>query len=174
MTHEDICNAFRGDTLLAVLAPAGTMLEVAPPEMVSFTECNKTAIVPASILALPCQKMRKEELCLTVTNTCAALFGSIRKLNVQLCYLIALWDFANLMCVLIRTVKQGCPSFFSLGAKTDNLKWPVGQRHWKSAGGPDFGYACCKAFKKSLRWWALAVFLWLPHNKYKHSFFPLG
>lgn len=43
MTHEDICNAFRGDTLLAVLAPAGTMLEVAPPEMVSFTECNKTA-----------------------------------------------------------------------------------------------------------------------------------
>ncbi|XP_075877956.1 transcription factor E2F5 isoform X2 [Nelusetta ayraudi] len=33
VTHEDICNAFRGDTLLAVLAPAGTMLEVAPPEM---------------------------------------------------------------------------------------------------------------------------------------------
>lgn len=38
MTHEDICNAFRGDTLLAVLAPAGTMLEVASPEMVCLAK----------------------------------------------------------------------------------------------------------------------------------------
>lgn len=35
VTHEDICNAFRGETLLAVLAPAGTQLEVPLPEMVS-------------------------------------------------------------------------------------------------------------------------------------------
>ncbi|KAM9323474.1 transcription factor E2F5 [Pholidichthys leucotaenia] len=33
VTHEDICGAFRGDTLLAVLAPAGTQLEVPRPEM---------------------------------------------------------------------------------------------------------------------------------------------
>ncbi|XP_078143960.1 transcription factor E2F5 [Centroberyx gerrardi] len=34
VTHEDICNAFSGDTLLAVVAPAGTQLEVPLPEMV--------------------------------------------------------------------------------------------------------------------------------------------
>lgn len=34
MTHEDICSAFSGDTLLAVVAPAGTQLEVPLPEMV--------------------------------------------------------------------------------------------------------------------------------------------
>ncbi|XP_074545001.1 transcription factor E2F5 isoform X2 [Halichoeres trimaculatus] len=33
VTHEDICNAFTGDTLLAVVAPAGTQLEVPLPEM---------------------------------------------------------------------------------------------------------------------------------------------
>ncbi|XP_059201362.1 transcription factor E2F5 [Centropristis striata] len=32
VTHEDICNAFSGDTLLAVVAPAGTQLEVPLPE----------------------------------------------------------------------------------------------------------------------------------------------
>lgn len=35
VTHEDICNAFKGETLLAVLAPAGTQLEVPLPETVS-------------------------------------------------------------------------------------------------------------------------------------------
>uniref|UniRef100_UPI0037E76E04 transcription factor E2F5 n=1 Tax=Semicossyphus pulcher TaxID=241346 RepID=UPI0037E76E04 len=33
VTHEDICSAFSGDTLLAVVAPAGTQLEVPLPEM---------------------------------------------------------------------------------------------------------------------------------------------
>ncbi|XP_058504539.1 transcription factor E2F5 [Solea solea] len=33
VTHEDICGAFSGETLLAVLAPAGTQLEVPLPEM---------------------------------------------------------------------------------------------------------------------------------------------
>ncbi|XP_029931107.1 transcription factor E2F5 isoform X2 [Myripristis murdjan] len=33
VTHEDICSAFCGDTLLAVVAPAGTQLEVPLPEM---------------------------------------------------------------------------------------------------------------------------------------------
>ncbi|XP_064202361.1 transcription factor E2F5 [Anguilla rostrata] len=33
VTHEDICNAFNGDTLLAVIAPSGTQLEVPVPEM---------------------------------------------------------------------------------------------------------------------------------------------
>ncbi|KTF88458.1 hypothetical protein cypCar_00023851, partial [Cyprinus carpio] len=33
MTHEDICDAFSGDTLLAVMAPSGTQLEVPVPEM---------------------------------------------------------------------------------------------------------------------------------------------
>ncbi|KAM6948380.1 transcription factor E2F5 [Aplochiton taeniatus] len=33
VTHEDICEAFRGDTLLAVIAPSGTELEVPLPEM---------------------------------------------------------------------------------------------------------------------------------------------
>ncbi|XP_074507858.1 transcription factor E2F5 isoform X1 [Sebastes fasciatus] len=32
VTHEDICNAFSGGTLLAVVAPAGTQLEVPLPE----------------------------------------------------------------------------------------------------------------------------------------------
>ncbi|XP_078120293.1 transcription factor E2F5 [Sander vitreus] len=32
VTHEDLCNAFKGDTLLAVVAPAGTQLEVPLPE----------------------------------------------------------------------------------------------------------------------------------------------
>lgn len=31
--HEDICDAFSGDTLLAVMAPSGTQLEVPVPEM---------------------------------------------------------------------------------------------------------------------------------------------
>ncbi|XP_076828283.1 transcription factor E2F5 [Brachyhypopomus gauderio] len=33
VTHEDICDVFSGDTLLAVMAPAGTQLEVPVPEM---------------------------------------------------------------------------------------------------------------------------------------------
>ncbi|AWP03825.1 putative transcription factor E2F5-like [Scophthalmus maximus] len=33
VTHEDICSAFNGDTLLAIVAPAGTQLEVPLPEM---------------------------------------------------------------------------------------------------------------------------------------------
>ncbi|CAB1325964.1 unnamed protein product [Coregonus sp. 'balchen'] len=34
VTHEDICDAFSGDTLLAVVAPSGTQLEVPVPETV--------------------------------------------------------------------------------------------------------------------------------------------
>ncbi|XP_053414994.1 transcription factor E2F5 isoform X2 [Nycticebus coucang] len=33
VTHEDICNCFNGDTLLAIRAPSGTQLEVPIPEM---------------------------------------------------------------------------------------------------------------------------------------------
>ncbi|KFO75476.1 Transcription factor E2F5, partial [Cuculus canorus] len=33
VTHEDICNCFSGDTLLAIQAPCGTQLEVPIPEM---------------------------------------------------------------------------------------------------------------------------------------------
>ncbi|KAM9500759.1 transcription factor E2F5 [Clarias gariepinus] len=33
VTHEDICDVFSGETLLAVMAPAGTQLEVPVPEM---------------------------------------------------------------------------------------------------------------------------------------------
>ncbi|XP_074411845.1 transcription factor E2F5 isoform X1 [Zonotrichia albicollis] len=33
VTHEDICNCFHGDTLLAIQAPCGTQLEVPRPEM---------------------------------------------------------------------------------------------------------------------------------------------
>ncbi|KAI5938945.1 Transcription factor E2F5 [Manis javanica] len=33
VTHEDICNCFNGDTLLAIQAPSGTQLEVPIPEM---------------------------------------------------------------------------------------------------------------------------------------------
>ncbi|XP_030607970.1 transcription factor E2F5 isoform X2 [Archocentrus centrarchus] len=33
VTHEDICSAFSGETLLAIVAPAGTQLEVPLPEM---------------------------------------------------------------------------------------------------------------------------------------------
>ncbi|ELK23165.1 Transcription factor E2F5 [Myotis davidii] len=33
VTHEDICNCFHGDTLLAIQAPVGTQLEVPLPEM---------------------------------------------------------------------------------------------------------------------------------------------
>lgn len=34
--HEDICDAFAGDSLLAVMAPSGTQLEVPVPEMVRY------------------------------------------------------------------------------------------------------------------------------------------
>ncbi|XP_026062094.1 transcription factor E2F5 isoform X2 [Carassius auratus] len=33
VTHEDVCDAFSGDTLLTVMAPSGTQLEVPVPEM---------------------------------------------------------------------------------------------------------------------------------------------
>ncbi|CDQ91144.1 unnamed protein product [Oncorhynchus mykiss] len=33
--HEDLCSAFKGDTLLAIRAPTGTQLEVPIPESVS-------------------------------------------------------------------------------------------------------------------------------------------
>ncbi|OCT74857.1 transcription factor E2F5 [Xenopus laevis] len=33
VTHEDLCNCFNGDTLLAIQAPSGTQLEVPVPEM---------------------------------------------------------------------------------------------------------------------------------------------
>ncbi|KFP70032.1 hypothetical protein N310_03886, partial [Acanthisitta chloris] len=33
VTHEDICNCFNGDTLLAIQAPCGTQLQVPKPEM---------------------------------------------------------------------------------------------------------------------------------------------
>ncbi|KAM7319384.1 hypothetical protein ACRRTK_021067 [Alexandromys fortis] len=33
VTHEDICDCFNGDTLLAIQAPSGTQLEVPIPEM---------------------------------------------------------------------------------------------------------------------------------------------
>ncbi|XP_078253386.1 transcription factor E2F5-like [Rhinoraja longicauda] len=32
-THEDVCNCFQGDTLLAIQAPSGTQLEVPTPEL---------------------------------------------------------------------------------------------------------------------------------------------
>ncbi|MEQ2192385.1 Transcription factor e2f4, partial [Xenoophorus captivus] len=32
--HEDLCGAFKGDTLLAIRAPIGTQLEVPVPEIV--------------------------------------------------------------------------------------------------------------------------------------------
>ncbi|KAH0515348.1 Transcription factor E2F5 [Microtus ochrogaster] len=35
VTHEDICDCFNGDTLLAIQAPSGTQLEVPIPEMSS-------------------------------------------------------------------------------------------------------------------------------------------
>ncbi|XP_032466244.1 transcription factor E2F5 isoform X1 [Phocoena sinus] len=38
VTHEDICNCFNGDTLLAIQAPSGTQLEVPIPEM--FSDSN--------------------------------------------------------------------------------------------------------------------------------------
>ncbi|XP_066579384.1 transcription factor E2F5 isoform X4 [Amia ocellicauda] len=37
VTHEDICNAFSGDTLLAVIAPSGTQLEVPVPELTAIS-----------------------------------------------------------------------------------------------------------------------------------------
>ncbi|XP_077472334.1 transcription factor E2F5 isoform X1 [Stigmatopora argus] len=40
VTHEDICNAFCGNTLLAVVAPSGTQLEVLLPEKTGQTGRN--------------------------------------------------------------------------------------------------------------------------------------
>ncbi|XP_051555873.1 transcription factor E2F5-like isoform X2 [Myxocyprinus asiaticus] len=49
VTHEDICDAFSGDTLLAVIATSGTQLEVPVPEMVMLinreTSCSKPVVV---------------------------------------------------------------------------------------------------------------------------------
>ncbi|MPC86116.1 Transcription factor E2F5 [Portunus trituberculatus] len=39
VNHEDICNCFQGDTLLAIQAPSGTQLEVPVPQMVSCMLC---------------------------------------------------------------------------------------------------------------------------------------
>ena len=36
ISHEDVCDAFVGDTLLAVVAPSGTQLEVPMPETVTL------------------------------------------------------------------------------------------------------------------------------------------
>lgn len=36
VNHEDICNCFQGDTLLAIQAPSGTQLEVPIPNMVGL------------------------------------------------------------------------------------------------------------------------------------------
>ena len=35
VSHDDICNCYQGETLLAIQAPSGTQLEVPPPEIVS-------------------------------------------------------------------------------------------------------------------------------------------
>ena len=37
VTYEDVCQSFRGDTLLVVQAPSGTQLEVPIPDNVSLT-----------------------------------------------------------------------------------------------------------------------------------------
>ncbi|XP_052574364.1 transcription factor E2F5 isoform X2 [Peromyscus californicus insignis] len=44
VTHEDICNCFNGDTLLAIQAPSGTQLEVPIPEMPSSQ--SSTSMTP--------------------------------------------------------------------------------------------------------------------------------
>ncbi|XP_028740971.1 transcription factor E2F5 isoform X2 [Peromyscus maniculatus bairdii] len=44
VTHEDICNCFNGDTLLAIQAPSGTQLEVPIPEMPSSQ--SSTSVTP--------------------------------------------------------------------------------------------------------------------------------
>ncbi|XP_005476634.1 transcription factor E2F5 isoform X2 [Oreochromis niloticus] len=46
VTHEDICSAFSGETLLAVVAPAGTQLEVPLPEMVVLINRDSDSRVP--------------------------------------------------------------------------------------------------------------------------------
>lgn len=37
VTHEDVCQCFKGDTLLGIQAPAGTHLEVPLPDSVSLS-----------------------------------------------------------------------------------------------------------------------------------------
>ncbi|XP_055007847.1 transcription factor E2F5 [Boleophthalmus pectinirostris] len=61
VTHEDICNAFSGDTLLAVMAPAGTQLEVPLPEMslsgqkkYQVNLCSHTAPIQVMLINRDC------------------------------------------------------------------------------------------------------------------------
>lgn len=46
VNHEDICNCFQGDTLLAIQAPSGTQLEVPVPQMVSCVQCVLSLYIP--------------------------------------------------------------------------------------------------------------------------------
>ncbi|XP_063113592.1 transcription factor E2F5 isoform X4 [Cavia porcellus] len=51
VTHEDVCNCFNGDTLLAIQAPSGTQLEVPIPEMPSSQ--SSTPVTPQKPSMLP-------------------------------------------------------------------------------------------------------------------------
>lgn len=56
VTHEDVCSAFNGDTLLVVVAPSGTQLDVPLPEMVvKFTSMEESSFI------LPCTKLQYSE-----------------------------------------------------------------------------------------------------------------
>lgn len=44
------------------------------------------------------------------------------------------YDTADVIKSKVVALQQGCPNFFSFGAKKDNLKRPVGQhRRWRPA-----------------------------------------
>ncbi|KAM8850661.1 transcription factor E2F5 isoform 2-T2 [Spinachia spinachia] len=52
VTHEDICSAFSGETLLAVVAPAGTQLEVPLPEMNRYQVNLRSTSAPIQVMLI--------------------------------------------------------------------------------------------------------------------------
>ncbi|XP_051546011.1 transcription factor E2F4 isoform X2 [Myxocyprinus asiaticus] len=55
VTHQDLCNCFKGDTLLAIRAPSGTQLEVPVPESVTF---RPAASIVLDVQQVPSQNIR--------------------------------------------------------------------------------------------------------------------
>lgn len=60
VTHEDICRAFEGETLLAIVAPAETQLEVPVPDTVLWFGSSEPDVPP--LLASPCRCLQLQHL----------------------------------------------------------------------------------------------------------------
>ncbi|XP_036034181.1 transcription factor E2F5 isoform X3 [Onychomys torridus] len=79
VTHEDICNCFNGDTLLAIQAPSGTQLEVPIPEMPSSQSSTSATSQKSTMAAqnLPEQQVSERSQSFQQTPATEISSGSI-------------------------------------------------------------------------------------------------